>query len=113
MFKVPEKFRVKSGAMGSDESYGNNGAFIIDDKYVIASDGEGWEHVSVSLENRTPNWDEMVFIKDMFWDKRALVIQLHPPKSEYINNHPFCLHMWRKAGTNNFCEIPSKLLVGV
>lgn len=113
MFKVPEKFRIRSGAMGSDESYGNNGAFAIDDKHIIASDGEGWEHVSVSLSNRTPNWDEMVFIKNMFWDENDLVIQFHPPKSEYINNHPFCLHLWRKAGSNFFCEVPHKLLVGI
>ena len=35
---------------------------------VIASWGGGWEHVSVCPENRTPNWDEMCKIKDMFWN---------------------------------------------
>lgn len=113
MFKVPERFRVRNGRMRSDESYGNNGAFIIDDKSIIASDGEGWEHVSVSTCNRIPNWEEMVFIKDMFWSEDDLVVQLHPTKNKYVNNHPFCLHLWRKAGTNDFCEVPHKLLVGI
>ena len=53
MFHVPEEYRLRTGAMGSDESYGNNGYFIIPHKglilWTIASDGIGWEHVSVSL----------------------------------------------------------------
>lgn len=119
MFKVPEKFRVRSGELGSDESYGNNGAFALLSAQtnrilnIIASDGEGWEHVSVSLNNRTPNWNEMTFAKNVFWDDSDLVVQFHPPKSEYINCHSFCLHMWRKVGTNDFCDVPSKLLVGI
>ena len=23
------------------------------------------------------------------------VVQYHPPKSDYVNNHPYCLHLWR------------------
>jgi hypothetical protein len=26
---------------------------------VVASSGKGWDHVSVSLPHRTPNWGEM------------------------------------------------------
>jgi hypothetical protein len=67
---------------------------------IIASSGDPsinihWEHVSVSLENRTPNWKEMCFVKEMFWDDEDTVIQFHPPKSRYVNTHPYCLHLWR------------------
>lgn len=55
----------------------------------------GWEHVSVSLPNRPPNWAEMAFVKDLFWHEEDAVMQLHPPRSCYVNNHPFCLHLWR------------------
>lgn len=83
--------------MGKGE--GNNGAFIIPYKsftlLVITSDGEGWDHVSVSLRNRCPNWDEMCFIKDLFFESEETVIQLHPPKSVYKNVHNYCLHLWR------------------
>ena len=119
MFKVPEKYRVKNGPMPSSIFDGNNGVFIIKSLKVkvplrtIVSDGEGWEHVSVSLANRCPSWEEMSFIKNLFWDEDDLVIQLHPPKSEYINNHPYCLHLWRKAGTNGYCETPPKIMVGI
>ena len=85
--------------MASDPSYGNNGAFVVKihnvTAKVIASDGLGWEHVSVSLPHRPPNWAEMCQIKDIFWDDEDCVIQYHPPKSVYVNNHSYCLHLWR------------------
>lgn len=34
---------------------------------IIASWAGGWEHVSVSLRNRCPTWDEMCLVKDIFW----------------------------------------------
>ena len=40
-------------------------------------------------------WEEMCFIKSLFWSEDDCVIQYHPPKSDYVNNHQYCLHMWR------------------
>lgn len=62
---------------------------------VNASIWDTWEHVSVSLHTRCPNWREMCFVKDLFWDEEEEVIQLHPKKSQYVNVHEFCLHMWK------------------
>ena len=119
MFKVPEENRLTTGIMGSDKSYGRNGVFIIDRKVkrfqCIASDEEGWEHVSVTVYigfiDRTPTWDEMCFIKDIFWSESDLVVQLHPPKSNYINKHEYVLHLWRRSGRNGFCEVPPEIMV--
>lgn len=74
----------------------------------IADDGQdgaavgneaGWEHVSISVVDhkgvRTPTWPEMCFVKDLFWDEEETVVQYHPPKSEYVNQHPHALHLWR------------------
>lgn len=77
---------------------------------VVASNGDGWEHVSVSLSNRTPNWKEMCFIKDFFWDEEDCVIQFHPPKSDYVNNHPNCLHLWKPIKEK--IPRPPSILVG-
>lgn len=67
--------------------------------FAIASNGGGWEHVSVSpvnkKRNKCPSWEEMCRIKDMFFEPEERVVQFHPPKSEYVNNHPYCLHLWR------------------
>ncbi len=91
-----ERFRILAW---SDASYGNNGAFHIKrgSTYlrVIASDGEGWDHVSVSLPTRCPTWEEMSFVKRLFFHDEECVMQLHPPASQWINFNPFCLHLWR------------------
>jgi hypothetical protein len=116
MFHVPEKFRLTTGPFRSDASYGNNGIFIIyslkSKKFLRcqASDGLGWEHVSVSLPNRCPTWEEMCLVKNRFWDPEDVVMQYHPAESDYINCHPFCLHLWRPIG--QLIPVPESILVG-
>lgn len=97
-FKVPEKYRALEHSSPDD---GNNGLFYIpaqknrDTLKIIASDGLGWEHVSVSKKYEVPSWDEMCKVKDIFWGEEDCVVQYHPPKSSYINVHPHVLHLWR------------------
>jgi len=85
--------------MGSDDSCGNNGAFEFCRAgiwlKVIASDGLGWEHVSVSTVTRCPTHAEMEFIREQFWRDDECVMLLSVPRTEHINCHPYCLHMWR------------------
>lgn len=106
MFHVPELYRKVYGILASNKSFGNNGCFVIppekDGKrwlIVIASDGKGWEHVSVHAEKGdqsfTPYWNEMCFIKDLFWDAEDVVVQYHPAKSQYVNIHENTLHLFR------------------
>ena len=84
---------------------------------IIACDGDvpgdcgGWEHVSVSTERRIPNWIEMSFVKRLFWAPEDCVVQYHPPESEYVNNHPRVLHMWR--WTKGAFPMPPSILVGI
>jgi hypothetical protein len=117
-FHVPEKYRFQQPGhrLHSTEAIGNNGAFWVklnrgQTVFVIASDGEGWEHVSVSRQDRCPTWEEMCQVKAIFWDGEDCVIQYHPPESEYVNNHPYCLHLWRP--TDQAIPLPDSLLVGV
>lgn len=111
---VVEKGRVQAGAYASPrgERYGcfvlraPTGAYL----RLLASDGEGWEsfglpgprweHVSVSLPDRCPTWDELCWVKGLFWGEEECVVQFHPPKSEYVNQHPHCLHLWRPVGAD-------------
>lgn len=62
----------------------------------------GWEHISISLyaTQRTPSYEEMVTLKNLFWKPSETCIEVHPKKSEYINVHPYCLHIWKKADEN-------------
>ena len=114
-FHVPEdrRFRFpKRHPMYSDASYGNNGAFLISlsrELHAVASDGGGWEHVSISAENGPPTWAEMCEVKALFWDDDDCVVQYHPPKRDYVNYHPNCLHLWRPVGV----EIPRPPIIFV
>ena len=63
--------------------------------FVIYSNGGGWDHVSVSLTNRCPTWEEMCFIKDLFFNESESCVEYHPRKEDYVNFHPFCLHIWK------------------
>lgn len=119
--KYPEQYRI-------DGKPGMEGAFIIPSKkrvkgnrlyfQVIASDGLDWEHVSVTALNKklffvkqTPTWSEMCYLKNMFWDQTETVMQLHPSVDEYVNNHHYCLHMWRPTKVE--IPIPPSELVGI
>ena len=109
--------------MASRADWGAYGAFFVqgpcgEELKIVASgadpddrDSAGWEHVSVSTRRRPPNWQEMCFVKDLFWDEEECVIQFHPPKSCYVNNHQFCLHLWRP--TDDHVRLPPSILVGV
>lgn len=99
-----------------------NGLFIIPTKkvkfQVIASNGMDWEHVSVTLKNRwgyqlhrCPTWEEMCFIKELFFEGNEVVMQLHPSEEEYVNNHPYCLHLWKPKSA--VIPTPPSELVGI
>jgi hypothetical protein len=120
---LPEKFedgRVinhdwsePAGSMG--------GAFIVmgpcgAELRIVASRGDhpsamGWEHVSVSTERRCPNWQEMQFVKEAFWEDEETAFQLHPRRSQYVTNHPNVLHMWRHVERDP--PLPPSILVGI
>lgn len=62
---------------------------------IIWCDGGGWDHVSVSCDTRTPTWAEMEFVRGLFFGDDEWVMQLSVPRSEHINIHEHCLHLWR------------------
>jgi len=117
---VAERFRLNS-TFGPSSPGDQFGAFLIPgpcgrDLRVIASCGDEehkvyWEHVSVSLQNRCPNWQEMSYIKDQFWDAEEVVMQLHPAKSTHISQHDYCLHLWRPL--RETIPLPPLFCVGI
>lgn len=111
-----ETYRVKEGKFKSTADYGNNGMFIVpyDRKTMLScviSDQLGWDHVSVSVikKNRCATWEEMCYVKNMFFSPNELVIQFHPPAKDYINLHNWVLHMWRPHGIK--IPMPPKVFV--
>lgn len=120
-FHVPEPARVLNGPLPSTADDGNNGVFLIESSepgwqlLLICSDGLGWEHVSVravkgAKHSRIPAWREMSLVKDVCWDGEDVVVQFHPRRSQYVNNHPHVLHLWRPIGIDVLTPPPE--LVG-
>lgn len=122
-FHVPEASRDRGHPLlGSTSADGNNGAFHIDSPEpgwqlaFIASDGLGWEHVSVHAyrdggrKERTPTWREMSYVKSLCWDDDDIVVQFHPRRADYVNEHPHVLHLWRPTGRD--LPTPPPNLVG-
>ena len=97
-----EKYRLvtKYGSSGAPKGgafeipYGRAGSWL----RIIASNGGGWDHVSVSLVDRCPTWFEMEFVKRLFFKPDETAWQYHVPPSDHVNRHPYVLHIWRKHG---------------
>lgn len=81
-----------------------------------------WEHVSVHVYDsfhammdeesggeRIPTWQEMAFVKDLFWNEDECVVQFHPAKKDYVNFHSCVLHLWRS--TKEPFPMPPKVCV--
>jgi hypothetical protein len=122
--RFPEQYRVVKGAFATKRGE-PFGMFLIPPAVrrseaikISATDGldpdsklEPWEHVSVSLASRCPTWEEMCLVKSLFWNEEECVMQLHPPQSVWINNHPYCLHLWRPLKSQ--IPLPPPETVGV
>lgn len=96
--------------LGEDGGYAY--AFIPGSKkpvMIIFSWGGGWDHVSVSYKNRCCTWEEMCWIKNIFFKPDECVMQYHPAEIDYINNHPYVLHLWRPQ--KEFIPMPPKEFV--
>ena len=83
------------------------------DMSFVASWGGGWDHVSVAplKRNVIPSWEIMCKVKEIFFYDTEAVIQIHPPKDEYVNNMPNCLHLWRLQ--NKPMTLPPSFMVGL
>lgn len=119
MWKIPEEHRLNRPGFGiKGDPFG---AFKCDsptrklhELIIMASPGgtfeDGgkqrtvkWEHVSVHASanftgtwvNTTPTWDEMDYVKGLFWDPADVVMQLHVNDGKKIDIHKFTLHLWR------------------
>lgn len=86
--------------IASSPSDGWNGHFMVPLEgefwQVRLSDGMGWKHLSVTNAQRKalPPWNVMCRLKEFFYGDDEWAVQFHPAKEDYINDHPFVLHLW-------------------
>jgi len=123
--QLPERLesgRVTTGEFATHSSQHADGIFhvmgpcgellrIVSSRPRAGDPSEGWEHVSVSTRRRCPNWQEMCFVKNLFWDEEECAVQYHPPKADYVNNSRYVLHLFRHISTP--FPMPPSIMVGV
>lgn len=80
-------------------------------KVIFSRGFYGWDHVSISKQKHPPSWNEMCWLKGLFFEDDETVMELHPPKGEWISNHDNCLHLWRPV--DHTIPMPPPELVGV
>lgn len=107
-----ERIKELYGSVGDDTC----GAFEVpspktrEKMFVLASVGDGWDHISVSCRKRCPTWDEMTYVKRLFFKPDEVAYQLHVGVEDHVNFHVNCLHLWRPL-----CEkipLPPKGMIG-
>lgn len=107
--KTPNLFidaEAENDGMGGRYYDKQSGKFL----HFIFSYQMGWEHLSVSTPSKCPTWEQMCMMKDIFWNKDECCVEYHPKEEDYVNNHPYCLHIWRP--TEEVIPTPPTLLVG-
>jgi len=72
----------------------------------IKADGSPWLHVSVSRKTYTPTHDDMALVKKDFIGENRYAYSIWPPKSEYVNIMPYCLHLWARWDTPDGRVLP-------
>jgi hypothetical protein len=115
MYKIGQIIKNLTGRDASFECVetGGKGTFFYKNVVFlfVFSSGEGWDHLSVSIENRCPTWNEMCMMKDIFWPPHEACLQYHPAQKDYINNHPYTLHIWRPS--DGVFPSPPTVLIGI
>lgn len=78
---------------------------------LIISNTLGWDHISMTIQvedtygfmyNRMPSANEMEAMKKLFFNDDEPVIEVHPKKEDYVNIHPYVLHLWKP----NLIDLP-------
>ena len=77
-----------------------DGLFRLGTLRIIASAAEGWDHVSVSREDRRlPTWTDMENVKRAFFRDCEMAIQIHSPIAQHFDMSGQTgievLHLWR------------------
>lgn len=63
--------------------------------------GRRW-HMSISREDHYPSWDEIRDARYALVPDNVTMAMLLPPKSEYVNVHKNCFHLWETRDIDRF-----------
>jgi hypothetical protein len=63
-------------------------------RLIVSVDG-GYLHASISHPDRYPTWAEIMRVRDWIFPAEMEVVMVLARRSEYVNLHPNCFHLWQ------------------
>jgi hypothetical protein len=84
-------------AQAHNELEGSLRTFKRGDLYIMVAWGGRW-HLSISCDERDPTWEEIRDARYALLPDKSTMALFLPPKSEYVNLHEHCYHMWEVKG---------------
>jgi hypothetical protein len=76
------------------------GAFRMGRCLVLVTIDGGKYHLSISTEKEIPTYEELKQARYQFIPDDAFMAQIFPPKSDFVNAHPYCLHLFEVEPMN-------------
>jgi hypothetical protein len=83
----------------SIDEYDNAARFIRSDAMTVISEvaeyqNRLWLHVSCAHADKLPSWSDLREVKTVFCGPKRLALSILPSEAEYVNIHPYVLHLW-------------------
>lgn len=91
---IPPGYRYEGEAFGTEAYRNKTQGLLVLVSVSIMENGEKFLHVSVSRRSRLPSWDDLKRVKAAFIGEEREAVHVLPKASDYINLHPYCLHLW-------------------
>lgn len=93
------KPRVLPSTYSLIEDYQNAGYYMRRDGMTVITEVAEyqkrlWLHVSCAHPDRLPSWADLREAKTVFCGPKRLALSIMPSEAEYVNIHPYVLHLW-------------------
>lgn len=70
---------------------------------MISKDAGRW-HLSISHPSRLPIWTEIREARYRFIPNEVYMAMILPPKEDYVNVHPHCMHLFEIDGEKRYSD---------
>ena len=91
---TPPGYRYEGDSFGASAFLNKGQGLLVLVSMSTMENGEKFLHVSVSRRSRLPSWDDLKRVKAAFIGEEREAVHVLPKASDYINLHPYCMHLW-------------------
>jgi hypothetical protein len=79
---------------GAGAQWRSRNGLVVIESVLRYGDGRLWHHVSYSRAGRLPDHADTLAVRRAFIGESREAYSVWPPRARYVNEHPFCLHLW-------------------